>query len=92
VCSDICNFDYFHILVLYQIYGRLINDNDDDDKFSIYHMKIRFQCQMPDGKPHQIDHILVDRRSIRIYLTFDHSGQQIVIVTIIWWWQKLGRD
>jgi ABC-type hemin transport system ATPase subunit len=22
----------------------------------------------------------------------DHSGQQIVILTTIWWWQKLGRD
>jgi hypothetical protein len=21
----------------------------------------------------------------------DHSGQQIVILTTIWWWQKLGR-
>jgi hypothetical protein len=29
---------------------------------------------------------------IRMYLMFDHSGQQIVIVTTIWWWQKLGRD
>jgi hypothetical protein len=23
---------------------------------------------------------------------FDHSGQQIVMLTIIWWWQKLGRE
>jgi hypothetical protein len=22
----------------------------------------------------------------------DNSGQQIVILTTIWWWQKLGRD
>jgi hypothetical protein len=22
---------------------------------------------------------------------FDHSGQQIVIVTTNWWWRKLGR-
>jgi hypothetical protein len=22
----------------------------------------------------------------------DRSGQQIVILTTIWWWQKLGRD
>jgi hypothetical protein len=29
---------------------------------------------------------------IRMYLMFDHSGQQIVIVTIIWWWRKLGTD
>jgi hypothetical protein len=29
---------------------------------------------------------------IRMYLMFDHSGQQIVIPTTIWWWQKLGSD
>jgi hypothetical protein len=38
-----------------------------------------------DGKTYnQIDHILTDTRW--------HSGQQIVILTTIWWWQKLGRD
>jgi hypothetical protein len=38
----------------------------------------------PDGNTHnQIDHILVD---VCMYLMFDHSGQQIVIVTTIWWW------
>jgi hypothetical protein len=31
-------------------------------------------------------------KSIRLYLMFDHSGQQIVIVNTIWRWQKLGRD
>jgi hypothetical protein len=29
---------------------------------------------------------------IRMYLMFGHSGQQNVILTTIWWWQKLGRD
>jgi hypothetical protein len=47
----------------------------------------------PDGKTHtQIGHILVDRAGIQMYLMFNHTGQQIVILTTIWWWQKLGRD
>jgi hypothetical protein len=29
---------------------------------------------------------------IRIYLMFDHTGQQIVILTTIWWWQRSGSD
>jgi hypothetical protein len=29
---------------------------------------------------------------IRVYLMFDYSGQQIVILITIWWWQHLGRD
>jgi hypothetical protein len=29
---------------------------------------------------------------IRMYLMFDHSGQQILIMTTIWWWQNLRRD
>jgi hypothetical protein len=45
----------------------------------------------PDGKTHiQIDHILID--SIQVYLMSDCSGKQIVILTTILWWQKLGRD
>jgi hypothetical protein len=28
---------------------------------------------------------------IRMYLMFDHSGQQIVIVTTILWWQKYNE-
>jgi hypothetical protein len=27
-----------------------------------------------------------------MYLMFDHSGQQIVIVFAIWWWQKFETD
>jgi hypothetical protein len=26
-----------------------------------------------------------------VYLKSDCSGQQIVILTTIWWWQKLGE-
>jgi hypothetical protein len=29
---------------------------------------------------------------IKVYLMSDHSGQQIVVLTTIWWWQRLGRD
>jgi exonuclease III len=29
---------------------------------------------------------------ILVYLMFDHSGQQTVILTTVWWWQKLGKD
>jgi hypothetical protein len=47
----------------------------------------------PDGKTHnQVDHILVDSKSIQIYLMFNHTWQQIVILSTIWWWQKLGSD
>jgi hypothetical protein len=54
----------------------------------------KYTWTSPDGKPHnQIDHILVDRRRhSNVYLIFDHSGQQIVIMVTIWWWRKLGRD
>jgi hypothetical protein len=46
----------------------------------------------PDVKTHtQIDHILIGE-GIRVYLMFDHSGQQIVILTTIRWWQMLWRD
>jgi hypothetical protein len=52
----------------------------------------KYTWTSPDGKTHNhIDHFLIDE-VIRVYLMFDHSGQQTVIVTIIWWWQKLGRD
>jgi hypothetical protein len=45
-----------------------------------------------DGKTHnQIDHILVDRRQHSSMLHV-RSGQQIVILITLWWWQKLGID
>jgi hypothetical protein len=50
----------------------------------------KYAWTSPYGKTHnQIDHILIDRQ---MYFMFDHLGQQIVILTTIWWWQKLGRD
>jgi hypothetical protein len=50
----------------------------------------KFNWTSPDGKTHnQIDHVLID---IQIYLMSDRSGQQIVILTTIWWWQKLRTD
>jgi exonuclease III len=52
----------------------------------------KYTWTSPDGKNHI--QILFWQRAegIRIYLMFDHSGQQIAILTIIWLWQKLGRD
>jgi hypothetical protein len=29
---------------------------------------------------------------IRMYLMFNHPGQQIMILTTIWWWQNLETD
>jgi hypothetical protein len=55
----------------------------------------KYTWTSPDGKTHnQIDHILAERRrhSNVLDVRSFNSGQQIVIVTIIWWWQKLGRD
>jgi endonuclease/exonuclease/phosphatase family metal-dependent hydrolase len=46
-----------------------------------HHNIHKYTWTSPDGKTHtQIDHILVDRR------------MQIVILTTIWWWQKLEND
>jgi hypothetical protein len=53
----------------------------------------KFTWASPDGKMHkQTDHILMDGDGIQVYLMSEHSGQQIVILTTIWWWQKLWRD
>jgi hypothetical protein len=42
---------------------------------------LKYTWTSPDGKTHnQIDHILVDRQGIPMYLMFDHTGQQIVIL------------
>jgi hypothetical protein len=44
----------------------------------------------PNWKSHyQIGHILIDKRRHWNLLMFDHSGQQIVKVTTIWWWRKM---
>jgi hypothetical protein len=42
----------------------------------------------PEGKTQsQIHHIIVDRQGILRDLMFGHSGQQIAILTTIWWWK-----
>jgi hypothetical protein len=53
----------------------------------------KYTWTSPDGKTHnQIDHILVDRRRYSNVLDFGSFGAADVIVTVICWWQKLGRD
>jgi hypothetical protein len=37
-------------------------------------------------------HIFFVGEGIEMYLMFDHTGLQFVILTIIWWWEKLGID
>jgi hypothetical protein len=52
----------------------------------------KYTWTSPDGKTNdQTDHILISE-GIRVYLIPDHSGQQIVILTTIWWFHNLGRD
>jgi hypothetical protein len=52
----------------------------------------KYTWTSPEGKTHnKIDHILKGE-GIRMYLMFDQSGQQIVKLTTIWWWRKLGTD
>jgi hypothetical protein len=53
--------------------------------------------QKENGTPLLITHICFnvinnEQTGIQVYLMSDCSGQQIVILTTIWWWQKLGRD
>jgi hypothetical protein len=51
----------------------------------------KYTWTSPDGKTHnQIGHILIDGRrhsNVRT-LKFNHTGQQIVILTISWWWRN----
>jgi hypothetical protein len=57
-----------------------------------HHNILKVIWTSPDGRTHnQIDHILIDRRGYSSILDV-HPGQQIVILTTIWWWQKSGRD
>jgi hypothetical protein len=45
----------------------------------------KYSRTSPDGKTHnQIDHILIDRNSIQVYLMSDLSDELIATVTIIW--------
>jgi hypothetical protein len=47
----------------------------------------------PDGNTHnQIYHILIDRRWLSSMLDYEVSGELTVILTTIWWVQKLGKD
>jgi hypothetical protein len=58
-----------------------------------HHNIHKFTWTPPDGKAHNIiDHIVIDRRWHSSILDAEHSGQQIVILTTIWWWQRLGKD
>jgi hypothetical protein len=53
----------------------------------------KFTWRSPDGETHnQIDHILYIGDGIQVYLMSDCSGQHIVILINIRWWQTLGRD
>jgi hypothetical protein len=46
----------------------------------------KFTWTFPDEETHnQMEHI-------QVYLMSDRSGQQIVILTTVGWWQKIGRD
>jgi ribosomal protein S17 len=52
----------------------------------------KYTWTSPDGKAHnQINHILIGN-GIRVYSTCDLSGEVTVILTTIWWLQKLGKD
>jgi hypothetical protein len=48
----------------------------------------KFNWTPPDEKT---DHILTED-GIQVYLTSSHSGQQIVILTTVWWLHMFGRD
>jgi hypothetical protein len=51
----------------------------------------KYTWTSPDGKTHnQFAHILID--DIRVYSICDFSGELIVILITIQWWQKLGKD
>ena len=45
----------------------------------------KYTWTSPDGKTDKIDNILIDRM-------YKASGELIVILITIWWFQKLGKD
>jgi hypothetical protein len=54
----------------------------------------KFTSTSPEGKTgNEIDRILMDSTwHSRVYLMSSLLGEPTVILTIIWWWQKLGTD
>ena len=47
----------------------------------------------PDGHTHnQIHHILIDRRRHSSKIAYEVSGELIVTLITIWWWQMLGKN
>jgi hypothetical protein len=58
----------------------------------LHHNIHKYTWMPPDGKTHiKLTVFGYTGGGIRVYLMFNHSGQLTVIMTTIWWWQKLGR-
>jgi hypothetical protein len=56
-----------------------------------HHNIHKYTWTSPDGKTH-LTIFWKTGKGIQVYLMFDHSEQQIVILITIWCWQKLGKD
>jgi hypothetical protein len=52
----------------------------------------KFTLTFPDGKIQSDQPYSREKRQFQVYLTSDLSRGQIVILTTIYWWQKLRRD
>jgi hypothetical protein len=53
----------------------------------------KYTWTSPDGKNTvRLTIFLQLGEGIPMFLMSDNSGQQIVILTTIWWWKNLGRD